>query len=101
MLQHNSASFLLLLRQLQTLCSASPQGSGICKQPGQCCHVCGKHYPDPWFSDGFGFGFRVSVCLVFLRNFGGFLGFLTILVVSESLELNGNALLRILLLLAA
>lgn len=54
-------SFLLLLSQLQTLCSASPQGSGICKQPGQCCHVCGKHYPDPCFSDGFGFGFRASV----------------------------------------
>lgn len=34
--------------------------------------MCGKHYPDPWFSDGFGFGFRVSVCLFFLWNFGFF-----------------------------
>lgn len=95
MLQHSSASFLLLLRQLQTLCSASPRGSGICKQPGQCCHVCGKHYPDPWFSDGFGFGFRVSVCLVFLRISDFFIVFDH----SRSLELSSNSLLRILLLL--
>lgn len=57
--------------------------------------MCGKHYPDPWFSDGFGFGFSVSVCLFFLRNFVFFIVFDH----SQSLDLSSNSLLRILLLL--